>query len=121
MKCKNGIISHWDINLVPACSYLCALENGCEIISIFPQDKIQKKIDVVLKGYPERYESFLKPGEMNIYSSVPCHNRLPGGRFCDVLPGQAQEISVIGCRKCKLRVTENTIKEVIQEDDDAID
>lgn len=117
MRCKNGIISHRLEDMIPVCDYTCASLNGCEIVSIFPQDKIQKQIDIISKNRPMRYEDFLKEGE-NLFSKTPCRNRLPGGHYCDVIPGKAHEISAIGCIKCKIRVTENTLEDCKKEDEE---
>lgn len=59
-------------------------------------------------------------GKDKSYSEVPCNCRLPGGRYCDMVTGHAKAISVIICKKCKDRITENTLAECVAEDDDAI-
>jgi hypothetical protein len=67
------------------------------------------------------YEQFLKPDEINIFASTPCPKKLPGGRYCDLIEGHLTEISVIGCIKCKYRITGNTLAECIKEDEYAIE
>jgi len=71
-------------------------------------------------GY-SRYEDFLKHNEVNPYASIPCRNRLPGGHICDAITGRAKEISVVICMKCKIRITDQTLQDCIDEDDDAIE
>ena len=67
------------------------------------------------------YEEFLKPGAVDLYENIKCRNRLPGGHYCDAILGRLQEISKVICLKCKIRVTDDTLKDVIQEDEYAIE
>ena len=75
----------------------------------------------LLHGHVLTYEQFLKTDEINPYKNILCRCRLPGGRFCDAIEGHAKEISVIGCMKCTIRITDNTLSDVMKEDDDAIE
>jgi len=72
-------------------------------------------------GHVMTYEQFLKPGEVNLFKDTPCPKRLPGGRSCDLIEGHLREISVIGCVKCKDRITELTLLDVMKEDEYAIE
>lgn len=82
---------------------------------------IQEMIADSRHGHVSTYEQFLNPNEINIFKSTPCRCRLPGGRLCDAIEGHAQEISVIGCLKCKIRITNTTLSDVINEDEYAIE
>jgi len=63
------------------------------------------------------YEQFLKNYGPDLFKGVRCMSRLPGGRYCDIIPGKAIEISVVGCTKCKNRITDMSIEECIKEDE----
>jgi len=67
------------------------------------------------------YEEFRNPQETDIYDGIKCRNRLPGGHYCDVIPGRLKEISRVICMKCTIRITDTTLQEVQKEDEYAIE
>ncbi|MDD5407082.1 MAG: hypothetical protein PHE73_09115 [Sulfurovaceae bacterium] len=82
---------------------------------------LQEMIGNVRHGHIMTYEQFLKPRALNPFKDTPCRCRLPGGRFCDAIEGHTQEISVIGCLKCQIRITDKTLSDVMNEDEYAIE
>lgn len=54
------------------------------------------------------------------YIDIPCRCRTPDGLLCIAIPGHCKEISVVICMKCHIRVTDNTLNDVIQEDEYAL-
>ena len=105
----------------------CGIEDTFEendekkICSVCRSYLLQEMIGNVRHGHVMTYEQFLKPGELNPYKDTPCRCRLPGGRLCDAMDGHIQEISVIGCMKCLIRITDNTLSDVMKEDEYAIE
>lgn len=76
---------------------------------------IERAVQEGLIDKIKRSEEFVSSN--NLYSTTPCRNRLPGGRYCDAIPQRATEISAIGCMKCKIRITDTTLQEIIKEDE----
>lgn len=58
---------------------------------------------------------------LDCYEGTKCRNRLPNGRYCDVIPGRAKEISPVICGKCDIKITDNTLNDCILEDEYAIE
>lgn len=92
-----------------------------KICTICKSSLIQEMLGNIRRGHLGKYEQFIHPGENNPFSDTPCPKRMPGGNYCYLIDGHLREISVIICLKCKDRITDNTLSDVIKEDDDAIE